>query len=570
MKKTKKIMLAIGVPAFVILLSAVLMFNNLYDSGTRAYKASAVSVGMSTTRLSMVEMNNSFDKMVLKATTNKTLVYVDKLYFDYSPMSANRLRVTQNEETDYVVIDIKNDTGEWAKVWGYVRKEKNIRPDDPLVREVELTYLEINQYWEWRNFTNQENWSVTVKDGYSTVSFSFDLNSGHDGAVYFIDGVYALPEHYYPQVVYWWDMTGANPELLEIRDAYKQQSLALVETTPEDEPLRLEQVEYKKKSNQGVSSLCINTGVKTLSHDFNNGSVQVEETGFLTGLIIVAVVIVVAAVVVACTPKEKSQTYVPEETPSNITDANDPNQRNDDTPPAPTPDQLDDYEKNVPELTPEEKEELEKRKEFSIDNDVPTGQKIVKLKVKNAEGILQDVYDENGEPCYVNRKTYTVGNQTYALINRKTLLLIRWFPSTMELKDIVGNKFTVNVDNKIMNMDGVEPYSPISRDDILKKLGDMGVYTSSINPDRMIYRMDDDSALIKAMNLKTNNIGKGFWETIGSAFKNLFGGGGTSKGFLSNFLDVLIVFAVGVVCILGSVLVYKFFDKFLLAKRSKT
>ncbi|MCL2797819.1 MAG: hypothetical protein FWD58_07180, partial [Firmicutes bacterium] len=98
---------------------------------------------------------------------------------------------------------------------------------------------------------------------------------------------------------------------------------------------------------------------------------------------------------------------------------------------------------------------------------------------------------------------------------------------------------------KIMNMDGVEPYSPKSRDDILKKMGDMGVYTSSIDPARMLYRMDDDQALQRAMNLKENDPSLGFWGTIGAAFKNLFGGGNTSKGFLSNFLDVLIL--VGVV-----------------------
>jgi len=93
-------------------------------------------------------------------------------------------------------------------------------------------------------------------------------------------------------------------------------------------------------------------------------------------------------------------------------------------------------------------------------------------------------------------------------------------------------------------MDGVQPYSPKSKDDILKKLGDMGVYTSSIDPARMLYRMDDDEALKKAMNLQDNNISLGFWGTIGNAFKNVFGGGTTSKGFLSNFLDILILVGV--------------------------
>ena len=109
---------------------------------------------------------------------------------------------------------------------------------------------------------------------------------------------------------------------------------------------------------------------------------------------------------------------------------------------------------------------------------------------------------------------------------------------------MVGNRITVNIDNKIMNMDGVMPYSPRSRDDILKKLGDMGVYTSSIDPARLLYRMDDDTALRKAMTFKENDISKGFWATIGAALKNIFGAGNTSKGFLSNFLDVLILIAV--------------------------
>ncbi|MCL2797701.1 MAG: hypothetical protein FWD58_06580, partial [Firmicutes bacterium] len=88
------------------------------------------------------------------------------------------------------------------------------------------------------------------------------------------------------------------------------------------------------------------------------------------------------------------------------------------------------------------------------------------------------------------------------------------------------------------------PYSPKSRDDILKKMGDMGMYTSAIDPGRMLYRMDDDDALRRAMNLKENDVNLSFMGTIAAAFKNLFGGGNTSKGFLSNFLDVLILVGV--------------------------
>jgi len=294
-------------------------------------------------------------------------------------------------------------------------------------------------------------------------------------------------------------------------------------------------------------------GVVSMAYANNGDGTQNIEPAFWPIVIIVVVVVVVVAVVVVNTVKNN----VPP--PSNITDPFDPNQRNPDTPPAPTPDQQEEYNKVVEEnpLTVEEKEELEKRKEFSLDQDAPAGQKIVKLKVKDDNGILQPVFDENGNECFVNRKTYTVGNATYAIINRETLLLIRFFPATMELKDIVGNRITVNADNKLMNMDGVQPYSPKSRDDILKKMGDMGVYTSSIDPSRMLYRMDDDNALNRAMNIKENNVSLGFFGTIAAAFKNIFGGGNTSKGFLSNFLDVLILVGVVLFSFLALYLIIK-------------
>jgi len=342
--------------------------------------------------------------------------------------------------------------------------------------------------------------------------------------------------------------------------------------TPEGEPLRLDSVEYTGKGIQasptsyrygggnsgGAAPMAHGNanmngiapyayGVVPAAYGQDGKQIEAEETLFwlIPVVIIIVVVVVVAAVVVSTTPKKPP--------PSNITDAYDPAQRTDDTPPAPTVEQREEYNEIVEEIwaemTEEEqielREELDKRKEFSLDHDAPAGQKIVKLKVKDADGLLQPVYDENGNEVFVNRKTYTVGNATYACINRQTLLLIRFFPATMELKDIVGNRITVNIDGKLMNMDGVEPYSPISRDDILKKMGDMGVYTSSIDPGRMLFRMDDDEALKRAMNLKENDPSLGFWGTIGAAFKNLFGGGNTSKGFLSNFLDVLIL--VGVV-----------------------
>jgi hypothetical protein len=487
--------------------------------------------------LSLIEMNGGFDKLLLRATMNKTLIYVDRLYFDYSPLSSNGLLVTENEDTDYVVLDISNEAGEWARVWGYVRKEKGIRPDDPAMREMDLTYIEVNQYWEWRTFTNEERWKIMVKDGYKTVQFTFDMNDRKDGAVYYIDGAYALPEHYYPQVAYWWDLPSANRELCEIRDNYREQAVSAAKTTPEGEPLRLEPVEYHGETSQSPTrTVNMSLGSRQNADTYSD----IQNTSWIIAAVVVVVVVTVIAVVVASTQKKS---LPPESTPSGITNPYDPLQRNDNTPPAPTEEQQKEYNRTVEEnpLSATEKEELEKRKEFSIDADAPTGQKLVKLKVKDADGLLQPVYDENGGEVYVNRKTYTVGNATYAVINRETLLLVRWYPSSMELKDIVGNRITVNVDNKLMNMDGVQPYSPKSRDDILKKLGDTGMYTSAINPNRMLFRMDDDDALARAMNLKENNIKKGFFETVESAFKNLFGGGNSSKGFFSNFLDILII-----------------------------
>jgi len=539
-KYAKKRIKAVG----VFLLTLVMLVSGLAAGfrGVNFRSAHAASIARGNA-LSLVEMNSGFDKLLLRATMNKTLVYVDKLYFDYSPLSNKRLKITSNEDTDYVVLDITNEAGEWAMVWGYVRKERGIRPDDPAMREMDLTYIELNQYWEWRTFTNEERWKISVKDGYETVSFTFDLNDRKDGAIYYIDGVYSLPEHYYPQVAYWWDLTSANQELCDIRDDYRARALEAAKTTPEGEPLRLDAVEYNGNGLQ--SSAPINA-----PYDGEG-----PQNGFwiVAAVVVAVVVITVVAVVVASQIKQKKD-LKPETTPSKTTDAFDPTQRNDEMPPAPTTAQQEEYNKVIEEtqanMTPAEiaaqKEELEKRKEFSIDADAPTGQKLVKLKVKDADGILQPVYDENGGEVFVNRRTYTVGNATYAIINRETLLLIRWYPSTMELKDIVGNRLTVNVDNKLMNMDGVQPYSPKSRDDILKKLGDVGMYTSSIKPERMLFRMDDDDALIRAMNLVENNIKKGFFETIESAFRNLFGGGTSAKGFLSTFFDVMIVICIGV------------------------
>jgi len=570
---TKKIR-RIATPAMVCLLAVIMAatafivrFNSNQQTASASTVTPTVVLGGGGTSLSLSEMNNSFDAMVLRATENKTLIYVSRLYFDYSPLSSKRLAITENEDTDYCVIELVNEANEWARLWGYIRQEDGVRPDDPMQRIMTLNYLEINQYFEWRQFTNEERWAVKINDGYKTVDMTFDMGDRKDAAVYYIDGVYALPEHYYPQVCMWWDLTSANPDLCEIRDDYMARAAEAAAVTPEGEPLRLDSVEYSGKGIQtspashrygtgnirGAAPMAGNMrgiapyayGVVPTAYGQDGDGIEAEQTWFWIPIVII-VVVVVAVVAVAASTIPKAPP------PSNITDAYDPGQRTPDTPPAPTTEQREEYNEIVEEIwsemTEEEqvilREELDRRKEFSLDHDAPAGQKIVKLKVKDSDGILQPVYDEDGQEVYVNRKTYVVGNSVFACINRETLLLIRFFPATMELRDVVGNRITVNADSRLMNLDGVQPYSPRSRDDILKKLGDAGMYTSAIDPGRMLYRMDDEDALKRAMNLKENDVNLGFFGTIAAAFKNLFGGGNTSKGFLSNFLDVLILVGV--------------------------
>jgi hypothetical protein len=210
-----------------------------------------------------------------------------------------------------------------------------------------------------------------------------------------------------------------------------------------------------------------------------------------------------------------------------------------------TPEMTDEYNAVKPPLTEPERAELDKHKEFTPDRDAPSGQKVVKLMTIDEDGRQRQVFDENGENVYINRKTNVIGNSVYAVVNRETFLLIVFDPATMTLKDTAGNKITVNVDNKLMNMDGVEPYSFKTKADLNKKLGAMGKYTSSVNASKLMFRIDDNDALAKAANLKENNPSVGFFGTIANAFKNLFGsgGGGGSSG-LSVFLDVLVVLGV--------------------------
>ena len=207
-KKIRKLAAPAVVCALALIMAAtafIVRYNSNYQTVSASTAAPMAASGGGNS-LSLTEMNNGFDAMVLRATQNKTLIYVSRLYLDYSPLSSKRLAITENEDTDYVVIDIENEAKEWAKLWGYVRQEEGVRPDDPLRRVMTLNYLEINQYFEWRTFTNEERWAVSVNDGYKTADFTFDLGDRQDGAIYHIDGVYGLPDHYYPQVCYWWDV----------------------------------------------------------------------------------------------------------------------------------------------------------------------------------------------------------------------------------------------------------------------------------------------------------------------------------------------------------------------------
>lgn len=537
MKKTIK-------PAMLLLLAAVMVVSaftaRAFGAGFSLVPAASAAASGSGASLSLVEINNSFGVMVLRRTDYKTLIYVDRLYFEYSPLSTKRLALTPNSVRktgdmagNYVMIDVENEAGEWVKTWGCVRQEEGVRPDDPLKRIMTLYYLEIGFYWEWRTFTNEERWKVKVNDGIVTVDLTFDMADRKDGAVYHVDGVYGLPEHYYPQVMHWWEINEEdNPDWVELRNEYLALSAAAAAATPEGEPLRLDAVEY----TGGLANRAAPASM--------TGSDQAAPVLFpvVPIVMITVAVIAVTALVGAVTKK----TAAPAPDPGQPQDTND--NRTENNPPAPTDPQKDWYNKYLEDnpVPLELRAELEKHKEFAPDNDVPAGQKVVKLKVKDDDGVFQSVYDENGDEVYLNRKTYTVGNATFALINRKNNLLIRYMPDTMSLCDMVGNKITVNSENRIMNMDGVQPFSFRSQEDVIRKLGDMGVYTTAIKVERFLYRMDDPDVLRKAMTFKTNDVKKPFFETLGDALKNLFGGGGSSasKSFLSKFLDVLILIGV--------------------------
>ena len=107
----------------LLLLMAVIMALTvcLQQNGQINNTARAAVPGKS---LSLVEINNSFGVMVIRTTNYMTLIYVDRIYFEYNASSSLRL-----QELDCVV-NITNEAAEWAKVPGYVKTEQAARPDD--------------------------------------------------------------------------------------------------------------------------------------------------------------------------------------------------------------------------------------------------------------------------------------------------------------------------------------------------------------------------------------------------------------------------------------------------------
>ena len=139
-------------PALLCLLAVITAFTALANrfNGAGIPAASAATTGGAS--LSLVEISNEFDIMVLRATDYKTLIYVKKLYFDYSPLSSKRLKLTPNNiplddnTPDYVVINLSNEAGEWANTWGCVRQEEGVRPDDPL-RRITTYHSPLSSYY---------------------------------------------------------------------------------------------------------------------------------------------------------------------------------------------------------------------------------------------------------------------------------------------------------------------------------------------------------------------------------------------------------------------------------------
>jgi len=521
----------------VLWLMAVVMAVSVYAVRTKN-TVPATAAAAQGKSLSLLEINNSFGVMVIRTTNYMTLIYIDRIYFEYNASSSLRLK-----ELDCIV-NITNEAAEWAKVPGYVKTEQAARPDDPSGVLQTLQYIEVQQYWEWRSFTNEERWNLEVYDGYNRLQF--DFTRGRDGTVYHIDGVYALPEKDYYQVSDWRDVK-ENKELRASVNEYAANAAkaALAAAAQPGSPLKVAPVKYDGRwvpvgadgvlshgqvLSHGVPAARQHPdGAAVLTHGSvlpYSGEQQVADTGVFLTIVLISICVVAVAWIVADTVKMVSNKNA--------------------GPVEVTPEIKEEYDAVKPELTEPERIELDKHKEFSPDRDAPSGQKVVKLMVIDEDGRQQQVYDENGEAVYINRKTNVIGNSTYALINRETFLLIVFDAATMGLKDTAGNKITVNVDNRIINMDGVEPYSFKTKNDLLKKLNAMGKYTSAIKPAKLMFRIDDNDALSKASNMKDNNPSVGFFGTIGNAFKNLFGGGGGSSG-LSTFLDVLVILGVGLV-----------------------
>ncbi|MCL2631281.1 MAG: hypothetical protein FWD49_07185 [Firmicutes bacterium] len=546
---------------FLALAIAVLTFaSGLSSAGEISTASASVSSSSSGNTLSLMEMSNDFSTLVVRATYNKTLIFVEKMYFTYSNPNGKKLAVSdKNNPDDYVVINLTNSAGEWAKVWGYVREERMAVPNDPLERVETITYLEINMYWEWRRFTNDESWTVTVDDGFvdAPLSFTFDSRDRKDGVIFHIDGVYALPERYYPQVVYDWEFQEENPELLSARDNVLSQAIEALDTTPEGEPLRLKPVPMQgnANSNSNMSSNANIADFRKVSLSSNPDiPLEVSQTavGIFTVVIVGIAIAVVAIGAVVAYNELKPAPVLPELAPPPLVseppkgfDPMNPDDRHPDQPPSPSRGQRKKAEDSAKDanITPDQRRELEKRNEFSPENDTPTGSKIVKLMLETPSGLKTDVFDENGNEIYLNRATNAVGNANFALISRKNNLLLRYDARDKSIRDTLGDRFAVNVDNKLVSMDGVQPFSLKSYEDAVVKLQDMNVNTSSVDISRYLYRMDDELALSRAMMFKTLNTRVGFFATIGNAFRNLFSSRteNVRNSGMQTFLDFLTV-----------------------------
>jgi hypothetical protein len=575
-KHKKKIQASARI-SITILLAIIICLASLTGGAAISNHVAHASTVNSGRTLSMVEMHNGFSTLVSRTSNHMTLIFVERLYFDYCPTLEvdKRLALTECERTEFATVEIFNEAGERAKVPTNVRREeRGIRPDDASGHLRELNYLEINHYWEWRTFTNDERWNVIVDDGFNILNFTFDLAHRRDGVIYYIDGVFALPEKHYPQVLRWWDYAGDNSSLNRLRDSFIETVDDAYEATLVGEPFRLNPIDLTgnqadTNASQTTSNGAGQTTVSNMAvtnagnNNGNNGNpnVEIEQAGFflsMFGIIVLAAVVTVTFVAVSLAVEVVRDAFgnvgsasaqgsndPNSSLPNNpITNPNDP--RYGDTPWAPCDNQKNNHNewvKNNP-VSPELRRELEAHKEFTVENDAPSGQKVVRLMLVADNGVLEPVFDENGNQIYLHRASGVIGNSMFAIVSRRTNLPIVYNPATRQLADAAGNRYTVNGDNRLMNMEGREPFSFLSLDDVNRKLDEAGVFLSSVDPTRMLVRMDDCDRLWRMLHQPHNDIRVGFFDTIANAFRNVFSSNGTPRSFWQTVLDVLIIIAV--------------------------